>query len=432
MKIKELRTKAGLSQKQLAERVGVKQNTVSGWESGKHDIGLDELKQLSELFGVSIDEILGKQTVPTVIFAEKAPKLFHDGHSFGQYVLTATVEEIEDAIYEDMNDIKNSFFQIGYKLDIIQTNRLFNRLGYETIVDYAEAKFGFGKSTTYNMLAVYSKCADFHNPLKISAQYEKFSYSQLVAMCGSNYASGQLPYYIDSDDSVADIKKFVRVWNKSYSQTDNKPEGKNLKEVLAIAESKKETPSTIPPGQTELELTEDDYEYVQYSDESINTSSLLDSAEQDVLLKNNAHSVPAWRESMKEHAQEARRISAAELFKEEPKNRHVFKNTREREEFIRDGANYKTEVFYNSEIDLRVERLDFANGACVYRSTWHEFVEWKNEFVTCTKYHLVDKNCTRRPPESACCTNYALKSYTLDGTAVGYIVNYMTMYKDEI
>lgn len=431
MKIKELRKKAGLSQTALAERLGVKQNTISDWESEKFEPGVEKLAKLAEIFGVSIDELCGRKTLPTIIFSEKAPKLFHDGYIYGQYQLTATVEEIEDAIYDDLNDIKNSFFQIGYKLDIIQRNRIFNRLGYETIVDYAEAKFGFGKTTTYDMLNVYNSCYDAKNPLAMKSEYKKYNYSQLVAMCGSNYASGQLPFYIEKDDSVADIKKFVRVWNKAYSQTDNCPEGKNLKEVLAIAESKKETPSTIPPGQTELELTEDDYEYVQYSDESINTSSLLDSAKQDV-LQNDVHGVPAWRESMKEHAQEARRISAAELFKEEPKNRHVFKNTREREEFIRDGANYKIEVFYNSEIDLRVERLDFANGACVYRSTWHEWIEWKNEFVAYTKYHLVDKNCTRRPPESACCTNYALKSYTLDGTAVGYIVNYMTMYKDEI
>lgn len=35
--IKALRTKAGIHQQQLAERLGVKQQKISEWENGKHE-----------------------------------------------------------------------------------------------------------------------------------------------------------------------------------------------------------------------------------------------------------------------------------------------------------------------------------------------------------------------------------------------------------
>lgn len=43
--IKEAREKAGLSQKELAELIGVAPNTMHGYESGKHDPKSDLLKK---------------------------------------------------------------------------------------------------------------------------------------------------------------------------------------------------------------------------------------------------------------------------------------------------------------------------------------------------------------------------------------------------
>ena len=55
----ELRTKNGFSQDDLAEKVHVTRQAVSRWENGETVPNTDTLKLLSNLFGVSINTLLG-------------------------------------------------------------------------------------------------------------------------------------------------------------------------------------------------------------------------------------------------------------------------------------------------------------------------------------------------------------------------------------
>ena len=57
----EMRKKAGLSQSELAEAVGVSNKAVSKWEVGKAKPGTETLRKLSALFQVSVDELLKKK-----------------------------------------------------------------------------------------------------------------------------------------------------------------------------------------------------------------------------------------------------------------------------------------------------------------------------------------------------------------------------------
>lgn len=57
--IYELRTKAGLSQDELAEKVLVTRQAVSRWETGETVPNTETLKLLSNLFNVSINTLLG-------------------------------------------------------------------------------------------------------------------------------------------------------------------------------------------------------------------------------------------------------------------------------------------------------------------------------------------------------------------------------------
>ena len=59
MRLKEARKKARLSQQQVADHIGISQNTYSYWENGKYNVDSESLKKLSELFNVSIDYLLG-------------------------------------------------------------------------------------------------------------------------------------------------------------------------------------------------------------------------------------------------------------------------------------------------------------------------------------------------------------------------------------
>ena len=61
--ILELRTKKGLSQEELAEKIFVTRQAVSRWENGDTIPSTETLKLLSKLFNVSINTLLGSPLV---------------------------------------------------------------------------------------------------------------------------------------------------------------------------------------------------------------------------------------------------------------------------------------------------------------------------------------------------------------------------------
>lgn len=62
-KLSELRKSAGLSQEELAAKVGVSRQTVFKWESGLSSPSMDNILVLCRLFSVSADELIGN-TLP--------------------------------------------------------------------------------------------------------------------------------------------------------------------------------------------------------------------------------------------------------------------------------------------------------------------------------------------------------------------------------
>jgi transcriptional regulator with XRE-family HTH domain len=62
-KLQKLRSKNGLSQKQVADRIGVSPSIVSGYETGERTPSTDVLLSLSYLYNCSTDYLLGKQNI---------------------------------------------------------------------------------------------------------------------------------------------------------------------------------------------------------------------------------------------------------------------------------------------------------------------------------------------------------------------------------
>ena len=61
-RIHELRKNHKLSQEQLAEKVGVSRQTISKWELGETAPDIKQAKLLSQIFGVSLDELTDNDT----------------------------------------------------------------------------------------------------------------------------------------------------------------------------------------------------------------------------------------------------------------------------------------------------------------------------------------------------------------------------------
>jgi transcriptional regulator with XRE-family HTH domain len=57
-RLREFREGAGLSQKELAEKMGVRQVTISAWEVGTRGPDLPMLVKLAEFFGVTVNDFL--------------------------------------------------------------------------------------------------------------------------------------------------------------------------------------------------------------------------------------------------------------------------------------------------------------------------------------------------------------------------------------
>lgn len=56
----QLRTEAGFSQTALAKKMGVSRSTVAMWETGGATPTADMLFSLADLYGVSLDYLLGR------------------------------------------------------------------------------------------------------------------------------------------------------------------------------------------------------------------------------------------------------------------------------------------------------------------------------------------------------------------------------------
>lgn len=58
--MKELRKKKGISQLRLATELNTTQNTISRYETGEREPGIDELIKIADYFNVSVDYLIGR------------------------------------------------------------------------------------------------------------------------------------------------------------------------------------------------------------------------------------------------------------------------------------------------------------------------------------------------------------------------------------
>ena len=57
-RIKDFRTKAGLTQEEFAERLYVSRQTISSWENDKSYPDIHSLLMMSDLFAISLDTLI--------------------------------------------------------------------------------------------------------------------------------------------------------------------------------------------------------------------------------------------------------------------------------------------------------------------------------------------------------------------------------------
>ncbi|MBR6070910.1 MAG: helix-turn-helix transcriptional regulator [Ruminococcus sp.] len=88
-KLYELRKQKGFSQEELANRLNVSRQTVSKWEVGDSTPDMEKLVAMSDLFGISLDElVLDKAPEPASVPVEQAPAKSELYSDIKKHVLT--------------------------------------------------------------------------------------------------------------------------------------------------------------------------------------------------------------------------------------------------------------------------------------------------------------------------------------------------------
>ena len=64
MRLKEIRKARGISQLKLALDLNTNQNTISRYETGEREPGINELIKIADYFNVSIDYLVGRTNTP--------------------------------------------------------------------------------------------------------------------------------------------------------------------------------------------------------------------------------------------------------------------------------------------------------------------------------------------------------------------------------
>lgn len=96
IRIRELRKKCGITMKELGEKIGVAESTISQYETGKRQPDYETLLKLGEYFGVTVDFLLGVEKAPT---AEGERTVNNDDIKFA---LFGGDGDITDAMFEEV------------------------------------------------------------------------------------------------------------------------------------------------------------------------------------------------------------------------------------------------------------------------------------------------------------------------------------------
>lgn len=123
LRIKKVRKEAGLTQQQLAKRLGIPYQSIGQWERGIRNPKIETLQAIADAIGVSLDYLLGNVNDPFFVLdtekikadinsyengpqpAESRPEVTDDDIKFALFGTT----EIDQDVYEDVKALARMY-----------------------------------------------------------------------------------------------------------------------------------------------------------------------------------------------------------------------------------------------------------------------------------------------------------------------------------
>ena len=191
-RLKKLRQEKKLSQKELAENIGVHYRTLQNWENEESQIKPQKAHQLAKYFGVSVGYLLGYDNPPKLLLDELE-------------------EQIDNTLSEtEKKDLENNPELKGYYLDVVQ-----NRLLEKQREDVENTVQAFDKDFI-NLLKEYSIYLSDNQIEQIKELMSSMSdvnkkYLRIAMARGYNELK------IAKDYDFKQLFEYSQIWKENYS-----------------------------------------------------------------------------------------------------------------------------------------------------------------------------------------------------------------------
>lgn len=110
---KQLRLSSGLTQVEMAEKIGISRSTIGMYETGAREPDFETLEKIADFFNVDIDYLLGR-TEKTTLLPETA----------GKYYLNDETAQVAQEIFE--NKELRALFDVQKDMDAEDLKALHN------------------------------------------------------------------------------------------------------------------------------------------------------------------------------------------------------------------------------------------------------------------------------------------------------------------
>lgn len=127
-KVKQLRLNAGMTQYELADKLNLSRSAIAGYESEEKQASVKIIKELSNIFNVSIDYLLGETDIknkPDDILKGEYHKDFENVDEALKFILEDNtvmafgefdIDKLtDDEVLQFTNDLKNQIGLLSYK-----------------------------------------------------------------------------------------------------------------------------------------------------------------------------------------------------------------------------------------------------------------------------------------------------------------------------
>lgn len=170
-RLKELRKENGLTQQQLAEKIGTTKLTISNWENEKHIIKTSVAKELAELFNVNVEYLLGVSDFKNPfdqILSIKGKDLGNGIFGYSQTDLNQSFLKPNFIKFSQVHDLALSNDDIDKVIDLIKSlNDTNTKILNNLVTDRNIEKLEKLKDGDYSQLFTYSSnWSNKYNSLK--------------------------------------------------------------------------------------------------------------------------------------------------------------------------------------------------------------------------------------------------------------------------